>query len=281
MSQRTRKKSNEFTIFSDNESKRVGEQWFIIWSCIWISVFAVVVITKVYEGWRDTEYMAIGLFVSVPCVFVPIIFPRGADTSLPWHKRYATKFSVWVAVLTFIGNYFWTHYFFNVLGASYTLPVTLKLNEIPICLYLITQAYFSTYFVFSNILARIVDRTFTNKLTKQVAMIVQVLALSWFYAVAETVTIESYPYYSFVDRAQMYKVGVTFYALYFIPSFPIFYKIDEKKGECWDIKDTLAYAMAATLASFVLCDFWRLMVGNISGAHKGDNSLPFTGSTVL
>jgi len=204
-------------------------------------------------------------------------FPRGRDVHLPWHERYATKFSLWVAVLSFVGNYFWTHYFFNILGAKYTLPVTIKLNEIPVCLYLVTQAYFTTYFVFSNIVSRIVDQVVHDKKMKHIAMTVQVLALSWFYALAETVTIESYPYYSFVDRDQMYRIGVTFYALYFIPSFPIFYRVDEKKGECWTLQDTLAYAMAATLTSFVLCDFWRLVIGDITKIQGLPKSLPFMG----
>jgi hypothetical protein len=30
--------------------------------------------------------------------------------------------NVWMAIFGFIGNYFWTHYFFNLLGAAYTLP---------------------------------------------------------------------------------------------------------------------------------------------------------------
>jgi len=268
--------SPSFSFFSENESKRIGEQWFLTWSVIWISVFGVVVVTKVYEGWGDIGYMGIGLFVSAPCVLVPIFFPRGRDVYLPWHERYATKFSVWVAVLGFVGNYFWTHYFFNLLGAKYTLPVTIKLNEIPVCLYLVTQAYFTTYFVFSNILSRVVDQVVQDKSLKHIIMAVQVLALSWFYAVAETVTIESYPYYSFEDRDQMYKIGVTFYALYFIPSFSIFYRVDEKKGECWTLQDTLAYAMAATLASFVLCDFWRLAIGDITKIQGVSKSLPFT-----
>lgn len=31
-----------------------------------------------------------------------------------------------------------------------------------------------------------------------------------------------FPYYEFVDRAIMYKVGSLFYAIYFIVSFPMF-----------------------------------------------------------
>lgn len=37
--------------------------------------------------------------------------------------------NVWQAIFGFIGNYFWTHYFFNLLGAAYTLP-SHKLNGV-------------------------------------------------------------------------------------------------------------------------------------------------------
>jgi len=37
--------------------------------------------------------------------------------------------NVWMAIFGFIGNYFWTHYFFNLLGAAYTLP-SHKLNGV-------------------------------------------------------------------------------------------------------------------------------------------------------
>lgn len=30
--------------------------------------------------------------------------------------------NVWIAIFSYIGNYFWTHYFFTVLGAKYTFP---------------------------------------------------------------------------------------------------------------------------------------------------------------
>ena len=28
--------------------------------------------------------------------------------------------NIWIAIFSFIGNYFWTHYFYTLLGASYT-----------------------------------------------------------------------------------------------------------------------------------------------------------------
>ncbi|BAH95217.1 Os11g0302500, partial [Oryza sativa Japonica Group] len=30
--------------------------------------------------------------------------------------------NIWIIIFSYVGNYFWTHYFFTVLGASYTFP---------------------------------------------------------------------------------------------------------------------------------------------------------------
>ncbi|KAL1301365.1 hypothetical protein AAHE18_18G247800 [Arachis hypogaea] len=32
------------------------------------------------------------------------------------------SFCLWIVFFSYVGNYFWTHYFFTVLGASYTFP---------------------------------------------------------------------------------------------------------------------------------------------------------------
>jgi hypothetical protein len=37
--------------------------------------------------------------------------------------------NVWIAIFSFIGNYFWTHYFYSLLGASYTFP-SWRLNDV-------------------------------------------------------------------------------------------------------------------------------------------------------
>ena len=37
--------------------------------------------------------------------------------------------NVWIAVFGYVGNYFWTHYFFELLGASYTMK-SHRLNKV-------------------------------------------------------------------------------------------------------------------------------------------------------
>lgn len=55
--------------------------------------------------------------------------PTQADMAKPWYQRYWVKSQVWIAVFSYVGNYFWTHYFFKVLGAAYTMKAH-RLNNV-------------------------------------------------------------------------------------------------------------------------------------------------------
>eukprot|EP01126_Amoeba_proteus_P058417 TRINITY_DN7534_c0_g2_i2.p1 TRINITY_DN7534_c0_g2~~TRINITY_DN7534_c0_g2_i2.p1 ORF type:complete len:123 (-),score=7.69 TRINITY_DN7534_c0_g2_i2:132-500(-) len=117
-------------ILSDNPSKRAGERFMILWSVVWIFFFACIVLSKAYETWGDVGYMITGLSLSVPNFLIPNVFPAKEDERLPFSRRYVTKAYLWIAIFNFIGNYFWTHYFFVCLGARYTFPITITLNGV-------------------------------------------------------------------------------------------------------------------------------------------------------
>jgi len=233
------------------------------------------VIGKYYEAWDDLGYFACGLALCVPNILIPILFPGEADKKLPWYNRFATKANVFIAIMNFTGNYFWSHYFFVLLGAAYSFPVTWKLNEIPIMLFMITQSYFTTYYLISNFLMRQLYQRTIPGFKRHVIVFLAVCALSWFFAFMETWTIESVPYYSFKDKAQMYKIGLTFYALYFVPSFPMFFWIDEENHSYWKFTEAATSGLAASMLAFYLVDFWRLLVGNINDTVPGGSTLPF------
>lgn len=40
----------------------------------------------------------------------------------PLAQRYAVKATVWLAIYSHIGNYWYTHYFYDVLKATYSMP---------------------------------------------------------------------------------------------------------------------------------------------------------------
>jgi cycloeucalenol cycloisomerase len=52
----------------------------------------------------------------------------------------AFRVNVWVAILSFVGNHFITHYFYTILGMRYTVPVgPWSLNGVPLVMFLMTH----------------------------------------------------------------------------------------------------------------------------------------------
>ena len=70
--------------------------------------------------------------------------------ALPITQQYWFKYNVWVLIISYVGNYFWTHYFYNLLHATYSMP-SWFLNKVPIAMFLMTHGYFCFYFVFSTV----------------------------------------------------------------------------------------------------------------------------------
>lgn len=77
-------------------------------------------------------YMCIGLAAGLPVLVLPAVLSPRADADKPLTQRYWFKANVWIAIFSFIGNYAWTHYFYDVLGAAYTFPAH-ELNGVRPC----------------------------------------------------------------------------------------------------------------------------------------------------
>lgn len=208
--------------------------------------------------------MSLGVLAAFPYVIIPLYFPNligggDPDAGKPLSQRYWVKANLWIAIFSFIGNYVWTHYFYKLLGASYTFPAH-RLNDVPITLYLMTHAYFCLYHAFGNLMVRRarnevvaffytrdngldLDSKKKNKneskkghfkrpykhiyIFEIIVEVLMVFVLSYATAFAETLTIAHFPYYTFKDRERMYTVGSLFYAIYFFVSFPMFFRMHE------------------------------------------------------
>ncbi|KAL7191728.1 hypothetical protein ACSBR2_023751 [Camellia fascicularis] len=220
-----------------NPSKRWGELFFLLYTPFWLTLcLGIVVPYKLYE----------------------------VDRSLCWKDRYWVKASVWIIIFSYVGNYFWTHYFFTVLGASYTFP-SWKMNNVPHTTFLLTHVCFLFYHVTSNITLRRLQH-FIADFPEKIQWVIKaawILALSYFIAYLETVAISNFPYYEFVDRSSMYTVGSLFYAIYFIVSFPMFLRIDEKPGDPWDLPRVAVDSLGAAMLVTIILDLWRIFLGPI------------------
>ncbi|CAH9104624.1 unnamed protein product [Cuscuta epithymum] len=257
-------------------SKRWGELFFLLYTPFWLTLcLGIVVPYKLYENFTEWEYLLLALVSALPAFLIPIVFVGKADKRLHWHERYWVKANLWILIFCYVGNYFWTHYFFTVLGASYTFP-SWKMNDVPHTTFLLAHVCFLFYHVASNITLRRLQAAIAN-LPENTQLILKaswILAFSYFIAYLETIAISNFPYYDFVDRASMYKIGSLFYAIYFIVSFPMFLRIDEKPGDLWDLPRVAIDALGASMLVTIILDLWRLFLGPIVPIPESKQCLP-------
>ena len=76
--------------------------------------------SHLHQRCDEWGYLAMGIAMALPCVLYPLLFPGKADATLPLKDRFWVKATVWISIFSHIGNYFWTHYFYELLGAEYT-----------------------------------------------------------------------------------------------------------------------------------------------------------------
>lgn len=263
---------------SKNKAKRRTEIFFFFYSFTWIFwCLCILVPFKLYDRLDRWGYLAIGLLASLPCILLPFWFEDKSDSKKPLHQRYWFKANVWIAIFSFVGNYFWTHYFYDLLGASYTFPAH-RLNDVPITLYFMTHAYFCFYHSISNMMIRRA-RNACRQLGVRAQNISEglvVFVLAYLTAYGETITIAHFPYYEFVDRSRMYTIGSLFYAVYFFVSFPMFYRMDEgnRSSTHFSLWRSVIDSLGASMLVTLLLDFWRISFGAIVSIDK-DSGLPW------
>lgn len=153
--------------------------------------------------------------------------------------------------------------FYSVLKAKYTMPAH-RLNNVPLAMFFATHFYFSTYHFFSNAMLRKIVTGFQPGIPRATLFVSVVLVFSYFTAFMETLTISAYPDYSFEDRDMAYTVGSAFYGIYFIVSFPAFFRFDEfiddpkNQARVLTVWDTLVSSCGYGMMILILLDIVRL-----------------------
>lgn len=217
--------------WAPNAAKAWGERFFVYYSAVWIAWFGWVVVSGVWERFAHVEYLAVCGAMALPCALAPLWLQPAAEAARPWHERYWVKANVWIAVISYVGNYFWTHYFYVLLGADYTFP-SWRINGVPIPMFLATHAYFCTYHTLTTMALRRwrSSATYAGALPAWLrgpSTGALVAAMAWATALTEAFTIQGFPYYRIRDRLYLYTVGGVVYGLYFVVSFPMFARLDE------------------------------------------------------
>jgi cycloeucalenol cycloisomerase len=198
--------------------KREYEVWVLKYSVVWMGAFAVIIALQLYEAFDAAGYFF---------VCGGLALPLWVQALRAWPvAAHALRAQLWVAVFGFIGNYWYTHYFYSVLRAKYTMP-SWRLNDVPIAMYFATHFYFCSYHVFANLALRKLRTRYAPCAARAALFVALVLAMAYAVAFMETLTISHFPYYDFEDRDMAYTVGSAFYGIYFIVSFPVYFALDE------------------------------------------------------
>ena len=261
--------------FSANPSKAWGEKFFLVYSPVWMAVMALVMGLGVVHRIGEWGFLGIGVLVAAPLVVVPALVRDEHSIGRPWYRSYWFKANLYVAIFNFAANYFGSEYFFDVLGMVYDYPM-IELNldatlvgsgeqQVPVLMYLLTQAYFLTYHSTAVIVLR---RLRTSRLpARAILWPVLLVLVAYVWAWIETKSmanpwIESQFYYRDVERMLAY--GSLFYSLYFVASFPIFFHLDEEPDTDWTLVQTSAAALSAGMIMMFLLDFAAASFGPIS-----------------
>lgn len=257
---------------STDPHQRATEVFVAGYSAVWMLAVAVVVASGVYDRFTAAGYVAFGASLALPSVLYPLL--ARLESEVPWYRRYWVVASVWTAVFAYVGNHFFTHYFYNVLGCSYSVPTEdgwWTVNRVPVVMYLLTHPYFLSYHVMASCCLRRLG--FHSPQTSFLRRAASVTTLAYATAYMETWSISAFPHYRYPDLHAMLTVGSAFYALMFVVSFPAFAAMAH--AEKTSLLGTVQHALACGMAVFLLFDVWRLAVGTVAG---GSQQMPYAGS---
>eukprot|EP00980_Cylindrotheca_fusiformis_P029354 scaffold23390_cov137-Cylindrotheca_fusiformis.AAC.3 len=94
-------------------SKRAYELFVLSYTPLWILAFAIIVAFGFYESFDEWSYMKVCVGLALPFLLQPILLPSAGfgspDSNRPFLERYSLKANFWIAVYSFIGNYWYTH----------------------------------------------------------------------------------------------------------------------------------------------------------------------------
>lgn len=269
---------------SRNSDKAFGEKLFLSF----IPVFFAYNAGIQQLGWLDagTFWHVVQNFAMwFPyCVLLPAWLRRRAP--VPWQRSYWFKANLFMAVWVFYATYFHTEYFFVLLGLRYRFPdvgltfdsalvgpdeasAAADFQKVPVGMYLNSIAFFLVYHSAAVVCMRRVRTAIPagSALAGRLAWAAIVVAAALFFAFAETrlyITDEAVANVWYVDLAAMLRFGTLFYAIYFLVSFPSFFRLDEHPDQPpWTLARSVIEASFVSITSLLLLDLWARFVGPI------------------
>ena len=269
--------------FSADPGKAWAERFFLLYTPVWILAVAIVMLGGLVPRWGDGELLIFSVAVAAPLLVVPALRQRDvpALAATPWTRSYWLKFNLWIFICVWIGTYFLTHYFFDVLGMRYAFHARWTLDAalvgqgdgtVPVFMYPLTQAYFVSYHAGMLVVLRRIRRALdldhlspgTARWPRRLLLALATLALADGVAFAETLFMASdsiADLFWYADKPRMLRYGSLFYACYFLVSLPLLARMDEPPGPVYSPGRAALEALAAGMLVFMILDALALLLG--------------------
>ena len=193
-----------------NPSKFQFEYSVVTYARIWASIVVLLSPTEASrEGEQLTSESLLGFSVALllPCLIQSALFPLPAERRLAWQERYSVKAHLWMAILSFVSNYWCSHYYSAALVTSSRDIPRYHLNRVPIFLYLCTHIYLLTIHCATNIVLRTIESRHLPGIPRTMLFWTAVLALASSAAFLQLTLMKNNVLYSFEHMSRNYSLG--------------------------------------------------------------------------
>ncbi len=237
-------------VWSDNPGKRAAERLYLAYTPVWGAVCGVVMLGGLAERWGDGPLLALGLGLWLVLLAAGFVLRAPEDRGRPFYRLYHFKLAVFMAIFAFLGNYFGTRYFYEVLDMHYGFRATWNLNDVPVFLYPLTAVYFTTYSVLLCVGLRAAASLSRGRAARAGALVVASLLL----AGLET-SLNANPAmkstFCYGDMSFALWFGTLMYGSHFVIAGPCWHRIDERRGACTPLVEVVGSVLAAFM--LVMC----------------------------
>jgi cycloeucalenol cycloisomerase len=289
-------------IFSTNYQKAWCEQFFLQYSLVWPVLFGLWSISGWHLQAGDFGNVFVSIIIGSPFLIIPWLYqpnplPDYNDDATttnttkgrqqPFHQTYAFKFNLWIAIYACIASFFFTEYFFDVLGMKYSFP-HLKWNldsvvlgqgfqRVPIMMYIHGWYFFMTYHTGGVCFIRLIRNVAlsTGLMNEYVASAGATFIGAMVFSAGEIyfTTLDAIKdQFAYRDMKWALSWGALAYSCYFIASFPMVKDMDENGFEfwkkqhftiksakyvgnrTWSIQQVIEKSLAAGMVSFFLLE---------------------------
>jgi cycloeucalenol cycloisomerase len=242
--------------WSESPGRRAAEKLYVAYTPVWGAVCGVVMLGGLAGRWGDGPLLALGFGLWIVLVAAGFVLRAPEDRGRPFYRTYHAKLSLFVAIFAFLGNWFGTRHFYEVLDMHYGFRTTLYWNDVPVFLYPLTAVYFTTYAVLFDLAVRSAAR---RGIPRPLAVVVSSLLL----AMLET-ALNANPWMrgTFCYGSQWFALsfGTVMYGSHFVFAGPLWHRIDERPGDDTRLREVVISAFAAMMMILCVDEVWSRAV---------------------